>query len=117
MSSIAIELYPACSEVSILGIATEILSLRRNQTSSVKTLLAALDWTRAASEDHFVRARAYAAAEAADLVLLNVAVHAAEALNEPTVRTVRRVGIYSRRKTRRMDSSELSNRLQHRLFA
>ena len=28
-----------------MGIATEILSLRRNQTSSVKTLLGALEWT------------------------------------------------------------------------
>jgi hypothetical protein len=99
-----------------LGIATEILSLRRNQTSSVETLLAALDWTRAASEEHFARARAFAAAEAADIVLLKVAVHAAEALNEPPrIRRNRRTALPSRRGRRR---SDLGSSLQQRsLFA
>jgi uncharacterized iron-regulated protein len=100
-----------------MGIATEILSLRRNQASSVKTLLAALDWTRVASEKHFERARAYAAAEAADIVLLNVAAHAAEALNEPTVRRARRAALPSHRKARRSGSGTLSSQIQHRLFA
>jgi hypothetical protein len=96
-----------------MGIATEILSLRRNQISSVRTLLAAVDWTRAATEEHFVRARAHAVAEAADIVLLNVAAHAAEALNEkPTTRKSRRATLPSRRKPRRSDSGRLSNRIQ-----
>lgn len=99
-----------------MGVATEILSLRRNHTSSVKTLLAALDWTRAASEEHFARARAFAAAEAADIVLLNVAVHAAEALNEPpTIRRDRRAALPSRRGHRRFDSG--SSPHQRILFA
>jgi hypothetical protein len=60
------------------NVATEILRLRRNQTSSVKTLLAALEWTHAAAWNHSV-ARAYAATEAADIVRLNVAIPAAAA--------------------------------------
>ena len=95
-----------------MGIATEILSLRRNQTSSVKALLAALEWSRATSDKHFARARAYAAAEAADIVLLNVAAHAAEALSEqPTIRRARRAALSSRRKPRRSDPGRLSNQI------
>jgi hypothetical protein len=72
------------------GIATEILNLRRNQGSSVENLLDTLEWGRAASRQHSLTtrayeeaahsvARAYAATEAADIVLLNVAIHAAAA--------------------------------------
>jgi hypothetical protein len=100
-----------------MGIATEILSLRRNQTSSVKTLLGALEWTYAAPVGTHSVARAYAAAEAADIVLLNVAVHAAEALNQPTVRSTRRAALPTRRKSRRSDTGQLTNRIQRRLFA
>jgi hypothetical protein len=72
------------------GIATEILNLRRNQGSSVEILLGTLEWVRAASRQHSLTTRAYeeaahsvareyAATEAADIVLLNVAIHAAAA--------------------------------------
>jgi hypothetical protein len=95
-----------------MGIATEILSLRRNQTSSVKALLAALEWSRATSDKQLARARAYAAAEAADIVLLNVAAHAAEALSEqPTIRRAQRAALPSRRKPRRSNPGRLSNQI------
>jgi hypothetical protein len=74
-----------------MSIATEILSLRQNQSSSVETLLALLDWQKTAYDDARILARRFAVKEAADLVLLNVAVHAAEALSEPpTIRRTRR---------------------------
>ena len=65
-----------------MSIATEILSLRRDQFSSVERLIAALEWERAAPEH--ILLRRYAVTEAADVVLLNVAAHAADALSEPT---------------------------------
>jgi hypothetical protein len=100
-----------------MGIATEILSLRRDQTSSVEILLGAIEWSRLASQKHFAIARAFAAAEAADVVLLNVAAHAAEAMSEPMARRTRRATLPARSKRRRSDSGLLSNRIQHRLFA
>jgi len=70
---------PAVRRGSTLSIATEILSLRRNQSSSVETLLALIDWEYQASEpDHRMR-RHFEVLEAADAVLMNVAAHAAEA--------------------------------------
>jgi len=94
-----------------MSIATEILSLRREQTSSVKALLAALDWQKAAKDDQHILARGYAVDEAADIVLLNVAVHAAEALNEPpTIRRTRRAVPSSRRNRRRFDVGQLQQR-------
>ena len=66
-----------------MSIATQILSLRRDQFSSVERLIAALEWERASPEDILVRR--YAVIEAADMVLLNVAAHAADALSEPPV--------------------------------
>lgn len=101
-----------------MGIVTEILSLRRNKTSSVETLLGAIEWTYAAPIGTQSVARAYAAAEVADIVLLNVAVHAAEALNEqPTTRKARRAASPSRRRPRRFDPGRLSNQTQSSLFA
>ncbi len=98
-----------------MGIATEILNLRRNQTSSVEILLGALDWHKSAQDEQHILARGYAVFEAADSVLLNVAAHAAEALNEPPkVRRARRAVPSSRRNRRGTDSGQLH---QHRLFA
>lgn len=105
-------------EVKIMGIADEILCLRRNQTSSVTLLLGALEWVDAGSLGPRSVARAFAAAEAADIVLLNVAAHAAEAMNEPTtIPGARRATLPFRSKRRRHDSGPLFNRIQHRLFA
>ena len=98
-----------------MSIATEILSLRRDQSSSVKRLLAALDWQKAARDDEHILSRGYAVYETADIVLLNVAAHAAEALTEPpTIHKTQRAVLSSRRKRRRPDSSQLH---QRRLFA
>lgn len=97
-----------------MGIATEILRLRQNQFSSVKALLAALEWEKAAHDDEHVLSRGYAVREAVDIVLLNVAVHAAEALNEPPTICKTRRGVLSRRKSRRFNPGDLH---QRRLFA
>jgi hypothetical protein len=67
-----------------MNIASEILSLRRNQLSSVEALIAALEWRRSLSEDTHIAMRDYAVAECADSVLLNVAVHALAAQDEFT---------------------------------
>ena len=62
-----------------MDIANEILSLRRNQLSSVEALIAALEWRRSLTEHTHIAMRDYAVAECADIVLLNVAVHALSA--------------------------------------
>ena len=59
-----------------MTIASAILSLRRNQSSSVELLLGALDWERAATQYDHRAARHYAVLQAIDQVLLNVAAHA-----------------------------------------
>src|SRR5215467_2377695 len=101
---------PGPAEV-IMSIATKILSLRRGQSSSVKRLLAALDWQKAAQDNEHFLSRGYAVNETADIVLLNVAAHAAEALSEPpTIRRPRRTVLSSRGKRRRSDPSQLHQR-------
>ena len=98
-----------------MSIATELLSLRRNQTSSVEILLGALDWQKSAKDEQHILARGYAVSEAADMVLLNVAAHAADALNEPPrVRRTRHAIPSTRRNRRRTDSGHLHQRM---LFA
>ena len=98
-----------------MSVATEILSLRQNQSSSVETLLAAIEWEKAAQEEEHILSRRYAVREAADIVLLNVAVHAAEALSEPPViRRTRRGLLPFWRKSHRSNPGELH---QRRLFA
>ena len=98
-----------------MSIATEILSLRGNRTSSVKTLLAAIDWQKAAQDDEHIMSRGYAVDEAADIVLLNVAAHAADVSIEPppSIRRTRRAVSDSRR-NRRSNPHQLH---QRRLFA
>jgi len=98
-----------------MSIATEILNLRRNQSSSVEALLAAIDWQKAAQDSEHILSRRYAVIEAADIVLLNVAVHAAQALSEPpTVRKTRHTFLPFWRKRRRSDPGQFH---QRRLFA
>jgi hypothetical protein len=84
-----------------MGIAADILGLRDHHFSSVAELLSALDQVCDAPLDK-IEARVFLASAAADLVLTNVAAHAAEALNDqPTNRKTRRVASSSRRKNRR----------------
>jgi hypothetical protein len=93
-----------------MSITTEILSLRRNQSSSVSTLIAMIDWQKLAQDKDHKMSRGFAVAEAADDVLMNVAVHAAEALNEPPVIHNPRRAVPSSRRKRRFDPSQLHQR-------
>lgn len=94
-----------------MSVATKILSLRQNQSSSVETLLAAIEWEKAAQHEEHILSRHYAVREAADIVLLNVAVHAAAALSEPTVlRGTHRRLLRFWRKPRRSNPGELHQR-------
>ena len=97
-----------------MSVVTEILSLRRNQFSSMTTLLSAIDRYWATKCDEHVAGRRYAVYEAADMLLINVAAHAAEVLSEPptTNKTLRAV-VPFRRKPRRSDPGRLH---QRRLF-
>ena len=100
---------------AFMSIATEILSLRRDQGSSVNLLIGAIAWEQAAKNPEHKMARHADVLHLADLVLLNVAVHAAEALGEPpTIHRSRRALLPSRRKRRHSDPGQLH---QHRLFA
>jgi hypothetical protein len=84
-----------------MGIAADILGLREHHFSSVAELLAALDQVCEAPVDK-ISARVFLAGVAADLVLTNVAAHAAEALSELTATPKsRRASSSSRRKNRR----------------
>jgi len=84
-----------------MGIAADILGLRDHHFSSVAELLSALDQVCDAPLDK-IEARVFLASAAADLVLTNVAAHAAEALSDqPTNRKTRRAASSPRRKNRR----------------
>lgn len=101
--------------IAEMGIVAEILNLRRKQTSSVATLLALLEWQKTAKAYEHTLSRGFAVTEAVDIVLLNVAAHAAEALGEwPNAHGTRRTLPSFRRNRRRTDSGQLR---QHRLFA
>lgn len=98
-----------------MSIATEILALRRDQSSSVSALLAAMEWECAAQDDMRMLARGHDVMRMADLVLLNVAAHAADALRElPTISKSRRAILPFLRKRRRPAPGDLH---QRKLFA
>ena len=83
-----------------MGIAADILGLRDHHFSSVAELLSALEQVCDAPVDK-IASRVFLAGVAADLVLTNVAAHAAEALSElPTNRRTRRAASSSRRNRR-----------------
>jgi hypothetical protein len=95
-----------------MSIATELLSLRRNRFSSVESLIRLLDWESMAGEDYAFEHRHFDVLQAADLVLLNVAAHAAEAQayfnSGGTRRTIRALF----RKRRGSDKPRSSQRLR-----
>jgi hypothetical protein len=98
-----------------MGIATDILNLRHNQLSSVTLLISALERFNNSSHERALN-RLFQVDEAADLVLTNVAAHAAEALvaPQPTKGTTQRV-ISMRQRSRRFNSGPST--LQRQLFA
>jgi len=94
-----------------MGIATEILGLRHDRLSSVTMLLSALE--RFGEKKAFNRM--FQVEEATDLVLTNVAAHAAEALlaqQQPAGKTQRAI---SMRRHRRFKAGP--SMLQRQLFA
>lgn len=98
-----------------MSIATEILALRRDKSSSVSALLALMEWECAAQDDMHLLARGHDVMRMADLVLLNVAAHAADALRDlPTISGTRRAWLSFRRKRRHPDPGQFH---QRRLFA
>jgi len=98
-----------------MSIATDILSLRQNQSGSVRTLISLLDWQKEAHDVVHLLSRGFAVTEAADRVLLIVAVYAAEALSEPpAIRRTRCTVPSSSRRKRHFDPGQLH---QRRLFA
>jgi hypothetical protein len=97
-----------------MSLGTEILSLRRNRESSVKALIAAMEWQKAAKSDVHTLARGLAVLEAADTVLLNVAVHASAPIQEPPAIRTRRATPSRRR--RRIDAGQTGS-YQRVLFA
>jgi hypothetical protein len=98
-----------------MSITTEILSLRLDRSSSVAALLNAMEWKCAAANDTRALARGYDVLRMADLVLLNVAAHAADILGEPpAIPQPRRATSPPRSKRRRPDPTQLH---QRRLFA
>ena len=98
-----------------MSITTEILSLRRDRSSSVAALLNAMEWECAALDDTRTLARGYDVLRMADLVLLNVAAHAADLLAKPPATAqAHRATQQPRRKRHRPDPAQLH---QRRLFA
>jgi hypothetical protein len=94
-----------------MSIATEVLSLRRDQSSSVSALLAAIEWECAAEDEMRLLARGYDVMRLADVVLMNVAAHAADQSSEPAKsRRTRRAVSQSRRNRRRSDTPQLRQR-------
>ena len=84
-----------------MGVAADILALREQHFSSVAELHAALEQVYEAPPDK-ISARVFLAGAAADLVLTNVAAHAAEALSDMTAtRKTHRASSSTRRKNRR----------------
>jgi len=85
-----------CLLGGFMSIGTEILSLRQDKFSSVAALIGALD--RLSASNEHLEMRVYPVTECADLVLLNVAVHAMEALSELPIQASRRAAQPSRRR-------------------
>src|SRR5262245_38708183 len=98
-----------------MRVVTELLNFLCDIFSCVMRLMASLDRQGCPTENcAHVPMRDFAAKEAADLVLLNVAAHAAEALSQsPTIHKTRRAVIPFQRKGRRSDPGQLR---QRRLF-
>ena len=95
-----------------MSIGTELLSLRRDRSSSVETLLGLIDWERQAWEPDHRTSRHYAVLQAADTVLMAVAVHAAEAERDMMmIPPGTRRSIAGTRRLRRSRPSGLSQRV------
>jgi len=97
-----------------MGIATDILNLRHNRLSSVTMLISALERFHDSPHEKAIN-RLFQVDEAVDLVLTNVAAHAAEAMvpQQPTTGGTLRV-ISMRRKNRSFRSGPST--LQRTLF-
>jgi len=108
--------YARCRVMEDMGIATGILNLRSSKFSSVETLIAALERYRDAPPERALT-RLFQVDEAADLVLTNVAAHAAETMvaQQPTADQIRTIASMRRKYRRRFNSGPST--LQRLLFA
>ena len=97
-----------------MGIATDILNLRNNQLSSVTMLISALERFHDSPHDRALN-RLFQVDEAADMVLTNVAAHAAEALVAQRPIGGRTPRVLSMRRNRRFKTGPST--LQRQLFA
>jgi hypothetical protein len=92
-----------------MSLASDILALRRDKSSSIETLLSLLEWARSAPNKDLAEMRAYSVAQAADTVLLNVTVHALQAQDSAPPHETRQA-IRSRWWKRRTDSPQVQAR-------
>jgi hypothetical protein len=97
-----------------MGIATDILNLRHNRISSMTMLISAIERYYASTSYERAMNRRFQVEEAVDLVLTNVAAHAAEALVTQQPITGRTQRIIPIRKNRRFKSGPST---QRHLFA
>jgi|SRR3974377_1012522 len=98
-----------------MSLGTDLLNLRRNQTSTVATLISGIERLATARSETTLMTRTFALNELADAVLVQVAIHAVEAcwsdLPPPKPRWEKSV---PRRRLRQNDAGQL---YQRRLFA
>ena len=97
-----------------MGIATDVLNLRNNQLSSVTMLISALERFHDSPHDRALN-RLFQVDEAADMVLTNVAAHAADALVALRPIGGRTQRVLSMRRNRRFKTGPST--LQRQLFA
>jgi len=97
-----------------MGIATDILNLRHDRLSSVSMLLSALERFYDSPQERAFNRR-FQVDEAADLVLTNVAAHAADAIVSQQPATARIKRVLSMRRNRRLKAGPST--LQRQLFA
>lgn len=100
-------------EVGRVNLGTDLLSLRRNKTSTVATLIGGLERLATARSETTLMTRTFALNDLADAVLAQVAVHAVQAYwGDAPVPKAQRASILSHRRFRRSDAGH-----QRRLFA
>lgn len=98
-----------------MSLGTDLLNLRRNQTSTVAMLISGIERLATAKSETTLMTRTFALNELADAVLTQVAIYAVEACWSEVPAAKTRPGMNSsRRRLRQTDAGQL---YQRRLFA